>query len=470
MSATQHAPVPSAMMRSSLALTCAVLALSIGAIAQHAASQQAAQESGTTAVRADIEITHGPIVGHVSPRSAMIWARVGVEGEVRASAWAKEGTPAKEIAARATASTERDRCVIFRFDGLAPGTAYRYTVHAAKPESGVFTTPPSEESPARVRLAFGSCAKEDAGTAGCWTRLETIDPDALVLLGDTPYIDTTKLDVQRRRYQEFAAVPSFVSLVRNRPLYNTWDDHDFGRNDTNGLLEGKAAARQAFVEYHAGATEYGRGGNGVYCSFRRGPVEVFLLDTRWFAGTEGSAHAEGKKTLLGREQWAWLRAGLKASTAPFKLIACGMIWNDAVRPKKTDYWGAYPWERDALFAFIGEEKVSGCVLVGGDIHRSRVVRHVSLATAGYDLIELITSPLHDSIIEAANVPHPGLIKDMGEINSFMLVTADSTGPLATLQATFMNGAGAVLCEITIPAANLGPEQEPKQTPASDDRK
>lgn len=458
------------MTRFPVTLTCAVLALSIGALAQHATSQDAAKASGTTAVQADIEITHGPIVGHVSPRSAMIWARVSVEGEVRASAWPKDGTPEQEVSARAAASSARDRCVIFRFDGLAPGTAYRYTVHAAKPESGVFTTPPSDEIPARVRLAFGSCAKEDSGTANCWTRLETIGPAALVLLGDTPYIDTTKLEVQRKRYQEFAAVPSFVSLVRNRPLYSTWDDHDFGRNDTNGLLEGKAAARQAFVEYHAGATEYGRGGNGVYCSFRRGPVEVFLLDTRWFAGTEDSAHAEGKKTLLGREQWAWLRAGLKASTAPFKLIACGMIWNDAVRPKKTDYWGAYPWERDALFAFIGEEKVSGCVLVGGDIHRSRVVRHDSRAAAGYDLIELITSPLHDSIIEAANVPHPGLIKDMGEINSFMLITADSTRAAPTLQATFMNAAGAQLFEISIPAANLGPEQGPMRAPASDDRK
>ena len=66
------------------------------------------------------------------------------------------------------------------------------------------------------------------------------------LLGDTPYIDTTDLKVQRRRYREFSAeVPAFADLVAHTPVYGTWDDHDFGRNDTDGNLEGKANSRQS---------------------------------------------------------------------------------------------------------------------------------------------------------------------------------------------------------------------------------
>ena len=114
-----------------------------------------------------------------------------------------------------------------------------------------------------------------------WRRMAAVDPDAILLLGDTPYIDTTDLAVQRRRYAEFAAVPEFADLLRNRPLYATWDDHDYGLNDSDGRLDGKENARRAFVEFHANPS-YGDGDEGVYTKFRLGGAEIFLLDTRNF--------------------------------------------------------------------------------------------------------------------------------------------------------------------------------------------
>ena len=59
-----------------------------------------------------------------------------------------------------------------------------------------------------------------------------------------------------------------------------------------------------------------------------------------------------------------------------------MIWNGAVRPNKPDHWEAYAHERDALFRFLGENDIEGVVLVGGDIHRTRVVRHATEASVG----------------------------------------------------------------------------------------
>lgn len=384
-------------------------------------------------------ITHGPILGRVTATSATLWARGATEGFWPVTFEQTSG--GKNRTAHATLANDADLCASATITGLSPHTNYTYTIHSTPPVSGSFTTPAPDNTPARVTIAIGSCAKEDAGTATCWERLQQLKPDALLLLGDTPYIDSTKLDIQRRRYQEFAAVPSFASLVKSCPLYSTWDDHDFGKNDTDGLLKNKENSLRAFHEYHPGANSLGENGQGLYTSFRTGPIEVFLLDTRWFAGTEPSPFDASRKSLLGTQQWEWLKRALTQSTAPFKLIACGMIWNDAVRPGKTDYWGAYPWERDALFRFIGDNKIENCVLIGGDIHRSRVIRHQSKALAGYDLLELISSPMHDSIIQSANVPHPGLIKDMGEPHTFLLVTADSTVTPATLDAVFMNGAG-----------------------------
>jgi alkaline phosphatase D len=273
------------------------------------------------------------------------------------------------------------------------------------------------------------------------------------MLGDTPYIDSTELAVQRRRYREFFAVPELASLLRSTPLHAVWDDHDFGKNDTDGRLKGKEHSRQAFLEYHANPLA-GDGKEGIYTSFRRGPVEVFLLDTRWFSGTEPSFADPAKTTLLGRTQWQWLTDGLKKSTATFKIIAAGMIWNGAVRPNKTDHWMNYPYERDALFRFIGDNRISGVVLVGGDIHRCRALRLPVEALAGYNLYEFIASPLANDVHTDSNVPTAALLHDAGEPHSFVLITADGAAKPPKLTAECRNGEGTVLFSVDVSGDEL----------------
>ena len=401
-------------------------------------------------------ISHGPFVGHLTSTSATLWAKCSTAGVYHLSA---HGIGEREeLVATAEAIPENDMCVVWRVMGLQAETRYGYEAtyqdqRIVSDEDTFFVTPTAEDAPTLTRLAFGSCAREDRGSSAVWRRMSAVDPHAVVLLGDTPYIDSTALDVQRTRYGEFAAVPDFADLLRNRSLYATWDDHDFGANDTDGRLAGKANARRAFIEYHANPS-YGDGNQGIYTKFRRGGVEVFLLDTRYFSGTEPSPVTAGQPTLLGARQWEWLRQELRASTAPFKLLASGMIWNGAVRPGKRDHWANYPHEREALFRFIGQEKIPGVVLVGGDIHRTRVLRHETTETAGYPLMELVTSPIHSGVIDAANAPHPGLVHDSGEPHSFLLITVDTTVTPAILVAQFQNAAGRELYSLTLNTAML----------------
>jgi alkaline phosphatase D len=282
--------------------------------------------------------------------------------------------------------------------------------------------------------------------------MAALDPHAVLLLGDTPYIDSTDLAVQRRRYGEFAAVPEFSEMLRRRPLYATWDDHDFGANDTDGRLDGKEDARRAFLEYHPNPS-YGDGAEGIYTKLRMGGAEVFLLDTRYFAGLEWSPIADGP-SLLGVRQWEWLRDGLMTSDAPFKLLASGLVWNGAVRPGKPDHWESYAEEREALFRFIGDEGISGVVLLGGDVHRTRVLRYDIRDIVGYPLTELITSPIHSGVIADANAPHPALIHDSGEPHAFLMVTIDTTVDPPTLRAQFQNAQGLELYALTLDAAAL----------------
>jgi len=270
--------------------------------------------------------------------------------------------------------------------------------------------------------------------------------DALVLLGDTPYIDTTDLDVQRKRYREFAAVPAFANLVAHTPVYSTWDDHDFGRNDTDGNLPGKENSRQAFCENRPNPS-YGEHNQGIYTKFTVGPVEVFLLDTRWFARTEISKN--NVPTLLGAQQWEWLERSLNESTAPFKILACGMIFNGSTRLGKTDHWGDYPTEYFRLLSILKRHVISGVTLVSGDIHWSRAIKHDTKSKIGYDLIEFITSPIHEKLIPAANASHDGDLFSVGEINSFLLLNASEKDGVQTLNMTITNASGESLYSQTV---------------------
>lgn len=406
------------------------------------------------ALSAPEDLTDGPYLGHIDHESAYVWVRAAEPGAFSLVATSREpeqsGGGELVKTAEGFASQDTDLTVAFALSGLPSGRAWSFRVLSGEEElaSGEFSTAPALSAPSKVRIAFGSCASErrypELATFGQILKTEC---DSMVFLGDTPYIDTTELEVQRRRYREFLGHPSVSAVISAVPAWSTWDDHDFGKNDTDGRMEGKENSRQAHLEYHAGPAA-GDGTGGIYRSFRRGPAEVFLLDARWYAGTEPAASDPDKLTLLGASQWSWLKEGLKASTATFKLLTTGMIWNESVRPNKSDHWGNYPHEREALFRFLGENEISGVVLIGGDIHRTRVVRHDVEEWVGYPLVELITSPMANSTILTAKQPHPGLLFDTGNQQNFMAFEADSTVDPPRWTARFIDHEGNELYKIS----------------------
>lgn len=393
----------------------------------------------------------GPLVGHTDPSSTILWARFPKPGRYTLTVRPADGDgEAKEVTADATAET--DGTVRWAVRGLSPATRYAAELKGGRPCA--FTTPPAPDTPAKVTVAFGSCADEDVGTRAVWTRMAAEKPDAVVLAGDTPYIDSTDLAKQRGRHWAFAAVAEYQALLSSRPFWSTWDDHDFGKNDADGTLKGKENSRRAFTEYRAQAA-YGDGKGGIYTSFRWGPVEVFLIDARWWAYTGPSFADPDQKTLLGKAQWDWLTAGLAASTAKFKVLAAGCVWENK-KNKEKDHWETYRHERDALFAFIKQQRIGGVVLFGGDIHVTRLLRYPA-EFVGYPLYDFISSPIHARVIPALNVPHPYLLQSKVQANTFLTLTADSTARPATLTARFLDKNGRSLFpDTTIQVDELTP--------------
>lgn len=406
----------------------------------------------------------GPLIGHVESGTARIWARPGIDPEI-APLWTctlKQGKQQRR--AQATIATDRDETLLFDLSGLKPGTEYAVEIVPATPVDGFapltgsFKTAPPGNKPTVMTVGFGSCAPSVPDAV--WDRVRLEGCAGFVMLGDTPYVDSTDLDVARQRHRVFLQQPELAGMVSSMPIWGTWDDHDFGSNDSHGDLNGKENTRRAFADYRANAT-FGhdsalltspRDGQGIYTHFRRGPVEVFLLDPRWFSRTEPSWADRSQPTCLGAVQWEWFRTVVAESDAPFKAIATGMIWDDKTNNEKDD-WGTYSYEREAIFDFIRDESIPGCFLMGGDIHVSRALNYGP--RVGYDLWQFIVRPLHNSTIPGLNVPHPALVHSAVEPNVFLKMVADTTENDPTLTSTWINRAGKRFFEVELLASKMG---------------
>lgn len=410
--------------------------------------------AGRPAAQAAPPAATGPMIGHVDEQTAHIWLRPAGEAEVTLSVRDPAGKTVFEEKKAATA--ERDFCIAWAAGDLEPATGYAYSFtwqsggDASAPAGPwPFRTAPPADLPGRAALAFGSCASEKF--PAIWERMAVEGAELVFLCGDTPYIDTSDLAKNRQRHREFLAQPGLAELVRTRPTLGTWDDHDFGGNDSDGGKVDRETIRKVFTEYRAHAT-FGAAEEGIYTRLRHGPVEVFLIDARYFSQTGPSPVDPTKKTLLGPRQWEWLQEALATSTAPFKILATGMVWHDKPNKEKDD-WQTYAHEREALFGFLEEKKISGVVLLGGDVHVSLLLEHLPAERLGFPLFEYVVSPLHDKVIPSLVPTKDKRLRwSAAEPNVFLRMVADTTGPVPTLTSTWIQMDGTRLHEhvITLP--------------------
>ncbi|MBI5849483.1 MAG: alkaline phosphatase family protein [Planctomycetes bacterium] len=389
----------------------------------------------------------GPFVGACDADSIRLWARAREVG--RYVIRLREAGEPERPGVAAEASDENDKTLHWHVTGLRGAKApFGWRLEKDGETLAVvdfgYLRCSIDDAHGRARIALGSCADERrAPELPVFGQIVRASPDALVLLGDTPYVESTFLDVQRKRYAAFVAHPSIAACLRVVPTYATWDDHDYATNDRFGDVDGRERSRKAFAENHA-LDSYGDGEQGIYTRFRRGPIEVFVLDTRWFADEEPCPFEPGKRSLLGARQIGWLQDGLRRSDAAFKVLACGMVWNGAVRPQKLDCWGHWPHERDAILRWLGDAKIGGVVLVGGDLHVTRLIRHGTKSLCGYDVLECVTSPLAQDVIPANAGKTDGVLFDAQPASTFLLLDADRTDSGAQLVLRFVDGAGEEL--------------------------
>ena len=345
-------------------------------------------------------VLHGPMIGAVAPDRIDVWVRLSGPDAVQIEYGPADATEALRRTTAQRARKEDDYTVVVPVRDLAAGTAYRYRVIVAggpdmnQEPMGFFAakTAPAPGERAAFSVAFGSCVRvERHPVQPIWSAIQARRPDLMLWLGDNIYADTLDGDILAECYQRQRGLPELQSFLRAVPQLAIWDDHDYGLNDSDKGHPGKAESLRIFQRYWANPAYGLPGAPGVFFAYAYGGVDFFFLDNRYHRDPAGGP-AGPSKSALGAAQKAWLKAQLRASRAPFKVIASGQPWSDEKGPGG-ESWEAFAEERRELLDFIRTEAIAGVVLLSGDNHVGELNCLPESERGGYDLFEFSSSPL-----------------------------------------------------------------------------
>jgi alkaline phosphatase D len=192
-----------------------------------------------------------------------------------------------------------------------------------------------------------------------------------VWLGDNTYLreaDWSSRSGILHRYTHTRAYSGLQPLLASTHHYATWDDHDYGPNNSDRSYWGKGLAREAFELFWPNPS-YGMPGiPGIATVFEWADTLFVLLDDR--TNRSPNNRETGERTMLGDAQVEWLIDTLVSSTATLKFVAVGGQFlnpNDGF-----ETFATFPKERERILRLLEAERIPGVFFLTGDRHRTEL--------------------------------------------------------------------------------------------------
>lgn len=391
----------------------------IGAVGGAMALRTYGSTAASTASVAQAPFLHGVASGDPLSDRVILWTRLSLDAAPPGSltvGWRVATDPAMvDIVAEGEAYTDEACDFTVKVDALlpAPGTTYYYDFAYEGSVSLVGRTRTAPDSAvSSLRVAVCSCSSIYSGYMNGYGRIaDRNDLDLVIHCGDYIYnlpdenervripvdivdeMEPASLAEMRRRYAYYRLDPQLCRAHQQHPFVNVWDNHDLA---TTGPVE---AALQAFHEWVPIRSPV-QGEDGIiYRHLPYGPLlDILMLDTRHIGRDPvvgqgfsllNDAFDDEDRTLLGSDQFEWLKEKLAGSTARWRmlgnqvmmapLLALGVVdnaeddvpgYNDAGLVLNPVQWDGYPAERRRLFEFLRAQDIRNNIVVTGDMHMS----------------------------------------------------------------------------------------------------
>lgn len=399
-----------------------------------------------------VQITGGPMLGHITSRTAEIWVQTDAAAELRIEYWPAERPQLRQRGPSARLDAASDFAARLSLVGLQPGTRYAYQVHLdgepALPDSHLtFATQrpwQGRAPPADFSFYLGSCAyindpavdRPGRPYGGGYRIFQSIarqaaesqKPQFMLWLGDNVYLREADYESpwgMNARYRHARSLPELQPLLRALPHYAIWDDHDYGPNDANRSFVFKDESLRLFRRYWANPSYGLEDLPGIFTAFSFQDADFFLLDNRFYRAADRTELAKEEldlireardwalgqnpltrvlgrryfgspqalsgenKVMFGAEQLDWLKQALIQSRATFKFVAAGsQLMNDG---HPFEGWHNFPAEREAFLIWLKRQNIPGVVFLSGDRHQTELLRREVKDL--YPLYELTCSPL-----------------------------------------------------------------------------
>jgi alkaline phosphatase D len=241
-------------------------------------------------------------------------------------------------------------------------------------------------------IAFGSCAHQNAPQP-VLELVSGLRPDLFVYLGDNIYSDTYSMDTLKMNYRILASKPEFKKLKASTPILATWDDHDFGWNDSGRHYPFKEESKNIFLDFFGVADSSVLTHKGIYydkiVNINSMRIQFIMLDMRTFRDKllpyngnrkgdkrfnyemEYSPYTTADSTMLGNEQWKWLETTLKT---PADLRIIGSSTQFGITHNGYEAWANFPAEQKKMIDLIRQTKANHVLFISGDVHYAELSR------------------------------------------------------------------------------------------------
>lgn len=198
---------------------------------------------------------------------------------------------------------------------------------------------------------------------------DVLKPDYAVWLGDNVYADTeTDPQYIQDQLNILAQKPGFQKLKANTPFFVTWDDHDFGLNDSDKNYVFKEESKEIHRKFWELETIIPAEQDGVYYD------QVLYLENGksiQFIMLDGRYNYDSKNT-LGAKQWLWLEEVLQKEV-DIRFVVSGY---QILLPKLTRWesWAKTGKEKKRLFDLMAKTQANNIIFLTGDQHTAEVLQ------------------------------------------------------------------------------------------------